>query len=87
MTQKKKNTFANTVISVCIIVAIVVTAAILYEYHRLYTVIPSDVLTSLLGFWGGELLIVCVRQILGSDVPEKVKTKPSKTQQEDGERI
>lgn len=85
MTGKRKNIFANIVISVCIVMAAIVTVAILYEYHRLYTVIPSDVLTSLLGFWGGELMIVCVRQILGSDVPEKVKTKPSDKQ--DGEKI
>ena len=82
--KNSKNTFANAVIVTCIAVSAIITAAVLWEYHRLCTVIPSEVLGVLFGFWGGELLIVCVRQILGSDVPMKIKQNAVTT---DGERI
>ncbi len=70
----KKSRFANTIILVCVAVSLVITAAVLYEYHRLDTVIPSGVVTALLGLWGGELLIIAVRQIFGSDVTSRNKT-------------
>lgn len=73
-TDKKKNRFANVIIILCIAVSMVVTAAVIYEYHRLDTVIPSSVLASLFGFWGGELLIIAIRQIFGSDVTKNIKT-------------
>ena len=35
------------------------------------TVMPAGVVTALLGLWGGELLIIALRQIFGSDVMRK----------------
>lgn len=64
---KKKSTFANMVVSVCVVVALLVTLSAVWEYHRLNTAMPSGVLTAIFGMWGGELLIVALRQILGSD--------------------
>lgn len=61
------------IIVACIIISAIVTAAVIYEYHRLDTVVPSGVLGVLFGFWGGELLIVALRQIFGSDLPGKIK--------------
>lgn len=84
MTKKRKITFANAIIIFCIGVAAVITAAVLWEYHRLCTVIPSGVLGTLFGFWGGELLLIALRQIFGSDVPQKVKKSANET---DGEGI
>ena len=52
-----------------------ITACVIYEYHRLDTVVPSGVLTGLLAFWGGELLTIALRQIFGSDVLQKQKPK------------
>ena len=63
-----KAKFANVVIVICIGISAAVTAAVVYEYHRLDTVMPSGVVTALLGLWGGELLIIALRQIFGSDV-------------------
>ena len=71
MKAKSKNKFANAIIIVCILISVIVTAAVLYEYHRLDTVIPSAVLGVLFGFWGGELLIIAIRQIFGSDITRK----------------
>ena len=64
----KKFIFANVIIVACIILSAAVTAAVVYEYHRLDTVMPAGVVTALLGLWGGELLIIALRQIFGSDV-------------------
>lgn len=83
MMKKRKITFANTIIVFCVGVAALITASVLWEYHRLCTVIPSGVLGVLFGFWGGELLLIALRQIFGSDVPTKTK----KSAETDGEGI
>lgn len=61
-------TFANCIIVLCLAVSLIVTASVVYEYHRLNTVMPASVVTALLGLWGGELLLIVLRQVLGSDV-------------------
>lgn len=66
--KKGKVTFANVVISVCVVVALLVTGCVVWEYHRLKAVMPAGVISALFTFWGGELLIVALRQIFGSDV-------------------
>ena len=73
----KKAVFANVIIAVCIVLSAAVTAAVVYEYHRLDTVMPAGVVTALLGLWGGELLIIALRQIFGSDVMRKPPEGPS----------
>ena len=83
MTKKKRLTFANAVIVVCVAVCAAITAAVVYEYHRLDTVIPSGVVTALLGLWGGELLIIALRQIFGSDAIERRKN-PSRSSDGEG---
>lgn len=79
MSKKKKNQFANAIIVSCLIISLIITIAILWEYHRLDTVIPSGVLGVLFAVWGGELLIIAVRQIFGSDVVTKVKSAAYKS--------
>lgn len=73
----KKLVFANVIIAVCISLSASVTAAVVYEYHRLDTVMPAGVVTALLGLWGGELLIIAIRQIFGSDVITKKNSNNS----------
>lgn len=84
MSRKKKNAFANRVIIFCLAVTTVITAAVIFEYHRLGVVIPSGVLGVLIGFWGGELLVIALRQIFGSDVV-KQNAKPPETPTADRE--
>lgn len=65
---RRKITFANVVVALCLFVSFCITAAVVYEYHRLGEVMPAGVVTALLGLWGGELLIIALRQVFGSDV-------------------
>lgn len=73
----KRFTFANIVIALCLAVSLFITAAAVYEYHRLGEVMPAGVITALLGLWGGELLIIAARQVLGSDAVGR--NKPQST--------
>lgn len=66
--NKRKNRFANRIIAICIVATIAIAGAVIYEYHRLGIPITADILRVFYGFFGGELLIVALRQIFGSDV-------------------
>lgn len=74
-TMKKKNKFANRIIVLCIIILIIVTLFTLYSYWRIAEPIPNSVLATICGTWGGELLLICLRQVLGSDLFIKNTTK------------
>lgn len=69
--SKKRSIFANIIISICIAIGAVVTIMTLWEYHRLGVPMPSDVVTAIMFLWGGELMIVALRQIFGSDVTKR----------------
>ena len=56
-------------------VGLFMTVFTLLEYGLLEVPIPSDVLAVLIGFWGGELLIVALRQVFGSDIINKRKNE------------
>lgn len=71
----KKSVFADAIILLCVGISAGITGAVVYEYHRLNTVMPAEVIGKLLGLWGGELLTIAVRQILGSDVFGKRKAQ------------
>lgn len=73
--KKKISIFANIIISVSISVGLFMTLITLIEYWILQIPIPSDVLAVLIGFWGGELLIVALRQVFGSDIMNKKKNE------------
>lgn len=78
--KKKISIFANIIISVSISVGLFMTLITLIEYWILRVPIPSDVLAVLIGFWGGELLIVALRQVFGSDI---IKKRKENTESED----
>jgi hypothetical protein len=61
--------FVDTIIALCLVMCVIVTIFVLGEYHRLDTVLGAGEITALLAVWGGELLLIVVRQVLGSDVP------------------
>ena len=85
--MKHKNIFADVIIGICLSMSAVITAYTMYEYHRLGEVMPAGVVTALLMLWGGELLILAVRQIFGSDVIEKAKGGTAILPPDDNETI
>lgn len=62
-----KNFFPNLVVAVLLLVGVLVSAAVIYEYHRLDKDVPADVLGEILGFAAAELGILAGRQVVGSD--------------------
>ena len=71
MNKKQKNIFANVIISVCIAVTTYITVVTIESYRTLGMPVPSDVVIALLTFWGGELLVIALRQIFGTDIIKK----------------
>lgn len=71
--KSKKNKFANRVVTTVIIVELIITLVVLGTYVWQRTVIPASIINALSAFWGGELLLLTLRQILGSDAISKDK--------------
>lgn len=73
--ERRINRFVNIIITICVTTTVFLTLALVYEYHRLDTPITADVLTIPFGFFGGELLIIALRQVFGSDVTRAYNCK------------
>ena len=71
--RKRRNKAANIFVSISLAMCIIITLVVLYDYHRLDLVLGSGEITALMALWGGELLIIALRQIFGSDVIKKRK--------------
>lgn len=73
--KRRIKRFVDVLIVLCLLMCAIVTVTVLYEYHRLDTVLGAGEITALLAVWGGELLLIVVRQVLGSDVMQKRKNE------------
>ena len=73
--KRRTKRFVDVLIVLCLLMCAIVTSFVLYEYHRLDTVLGAGEITALLAVWGGELLLIVVRQVLGSDVLQKRKSE------------
>lgn len=73
VSKKAKNLFADGIIVLCLIMCVYITVTAVGDYHRLDKVMSASVIMALFGMWGGELLIIALRQVLGSDVVAKSK--------------
>lgn len=73
--KRRVKRFVDVLIVLCLLMCAIVTVTVLYEYHRLDTVLGAGEITALLAVWGGELLLIVVRQVLGSDVLQKRKNE------------
>lgn len=71
--RKRRNNAANIFVTISLVMCIIITLVVLYDYHRLDLVLGSGEITALMALWGGELLIIALRQIFGSDVLHKRK--------------
>jgi hypothetical protein len=77
--KKRARRFVNMLIVLCLVMCGVVTVTVLYDYHRLDALLGAGEIATLLGVWGGELLLIVVRQVLGSDALKK----PTQNNEED----
>lgn len=73
--KRRVKRFVDVLIVLCLLMCAIVTVTVLYEYHRLDVVLGAGEITALLAVWGGELLLIVVRQVLGSDVLQKRKNE------------
>jgi len=73
ISKKARNLFADAIIVLCLAMCVYITVTTVGDYHRLDKVMPASVIMALFGMWGGELLIIALRQVLGSDVVAKSK--------------
>lgn len=71
--RKDKNIFADCIILLCLAMCVYITVTAVGDYHRLNKVMSASVLMALFGMWSGELLIIMLRQVLGSDVVTQCK--------------
>ncbi len=69
--KRRARRFVNVLIVLCLVMCGIVTVAVLYEYHRLDALLGAGEITTLPTMWGGELLLIVVRQVLGSDITHK----------------
>jgi hypothetical protein len=63
--------FVDALIVLCLVMCAIVTLSVVWEYHRLDALLGAGEITALLAVWGGELLLIVVRQVLGSDIRKK----------------
>lgn len=75
MSEKKKGKFSKAVVIYCLVVSTVVTAVVLWIcLHAGY--IGADTVGVLLGLWGGELLLLCVKRLLADKTKMPAGDKP-----------
>ena len=69
MTKKSKMRFSKWIVLYCVLIGTIITGAALIISYRAGEV-TSGVITALLTFWGGELMLLCLTKVLG-DKPQK----------------
>ncbi len=63
--KRRSKWFVNMLILLCLGICLYITINTVTEYHRLDVLMDAGVLGVLVGMWGGELLLIVVRQVLG----------------------
>lgn len=82
MTKAKRHQFSKCVVVLVLIVGLVLTAVCVKAW--LYTnSIDGYSLSVLMAFWGGELLLLCLKRVLG----DTSKTEPKEIKPKEGESI
>lgn len=77
MTKKSKMRFSKWIVLYCVLIGTVITGAALIISYRSNTV-TSGVITALLTFWGGELMLLCLTKILGDKGEKASASKKEK---------
>ncbi len=66
--KRRAKWFVNLLILLCLGVCLYITINTVEEYRRLDMPMDAGALAVLGGIWGGELLLIAARQVLGSDI-------------------
>lgn len=75
MNKKDRIKLADRILVTVILFGAIITITVLFSYLWVKQPIPATISNSLNGFWGGELLIMALRQIFGSDAFNSKKKK------------
>ncbi|MDR1158376.1 MAG: hypothetical protein LBK75_08775 [Oscillospiraceae bacterium] len=67
-TKRRTQLFVDALIVLCLVMCAYITMSVISEYQRLDAVLGAGEIAALLAVWGGELLLIVVRQVLGSDI-------------------
>ena len=74
-----KHIFSKLVVLYCIAMSTFITV-----YTVLTAQLTSGIITALVGLWGGELLLLCLKRILGGNTPtELISDTPINNDTED----
>ena len=70
ISKKSKMRFSKWVVIYCVAIGTIITAAALIISYRAGS-ITSGIISALLAFWGGELMLVCLTKVLEAEKPKK----------------
>lgn len=82
MTKKKRHQFSKCIVILVLIVGLVLTAVCVKAWLSTNN-IDGYSLSVLMAFWGGELLLLCLKRVFG----DTSKTEPEETKPKDGGSI
>ncbi len=85
--KRRSKIFVNVLIVLCLAMCAAVTLNALCEYRRLDMPMDSGALGVILGVWGGELLLIAARQVLGSDIGRAKENPCEYDENLDGEAV
>lgn len=68
MTKKKRHQFSRIVVAYCVVMGTIITGVALGVCY-IGGEISGSLVTALLAFWGGELLLLCLKRVLGDSAP------------------
>lgn len=78
MKKRNKTKFANIIIVICVAMSMIICLATILTYILTKESIPASAVTAMTVPFTGELLLICLRQIFGSDIVTQAKTAPIK---------
>lgn len=79
MARKKRHQFSKCVVILVLSIGLILTAVCVKVWLSTNT-IDSYSLSVLLAFWGGELMMLCLKRILGDE--SKIKSKRKTNEEE-----
>ena len=89
MSKKKQHAFSKAVVIYCLLLCTIITVASLAICWRAGE-INAGVVSTLAGLWGGELLLLCIKRVVGDGGTKRTQKRAEAATGEndrDGETI